>query len=407
MVVRVEDGRIILVDGHHRLTAILQLIAEGVEILRIDARQFRGNDAERIAHMLTSAQGKPLTPLEQGLQYRKLIGFGWTTQEVASKVGKSANYVSQMLTLAESNSDVQGMVTRKEVAAHVALEVVKKHGSGAGKVLAGHLETARSAGKTKVTKKTVKQLRTMFDQAPINSVTPQHIAQYRDARSAKVRANREIAMFSHIFNMAREWGYTKNENPCRGVRKNKEEPRDYYADAPVWDAVYAVACIELQDAMDLAYLTGQRPADTLRMLKPHIQGGFLEVKQGKTKKKLRIILERTERRSELGELLDRIIGRDVQCRTQHLICTPEGEPLKKWTLRTRFDNARAAAERATSDGNDYLAGRIREFQFRDIRPKAASEIESLTDASKLLGHTEEEITRQVYRRVGEKVKPTR
>jgi len=46
-------------------------------------------------------------------------------------------------------------VTRKEVAAHVALEVVKKHGSGAGKVLAGHLETARSAGKTKVTKKTV------------------------------------------------------------------------------------------------------------------------------------------------------------------------------------------------------------------------------------------------------------
>lgn len=254
----------------------------------------------------------------------------------------------------------------------------------------------------------VKQLRTMFDQAPISSVTPQHIAQYRDARSAKVRANREISMFSHIFNMAREWGYTTNENPCKGVRKNKEVPRDYYADAPVWDAVYAVACIELQDAMDLAYLTGQRPADTLRMLKPHIQGGFLEVKQGKTKKKLRIILEGTDRRSELGELLDRIIARDVQCRTQHLICTPEGEPLKKWTLRTRFDNARAAAaERAISDGNDYLAGRIREFQFRDIRPKAASEIESLTDASKLLGHTEEEITRQVYRRVGEKVKPTR
>lgn len=89
------------------------------------------------------------------MQYRKLVGFGWTNQEVASKVGKSANYVSQMLTLAESNSDVQGMVARKEVAAHVALEVVKKHGSGAGKVLAGHLETARSAGKTKVTKKTV------------------------------------------------------------------------------------------------------------------------------------------------------------------------------------------------------------------------------------------------------------
>lgn len=87
---------------------------------------------------------------------------------------------------------------------------------------------------------------------------------------------------------------------------------------------------------------------------------------------------------------------------------PEGEALKKWTLRTRFDSAReAAAHKAASDGNDYLAGRIKEFQFRDIRPKAASEIDSLTEASKLLGHTEEEITRQVYRRVGEKVKPTR
>ncbi|SFB73010.1 hypothetical protein [Collimonas sp. OK412] len=95
---------------------------------------------------------------------------------------------------------------------------------------------------------------------------------------------------------------------------------------------------------------------------PHIQSGFLEVKQGKIKKKLHIILEGTDKRIELGDLLDRIVAREVQCRTQHLICTPEEEPLKKWMLRTRFDNARVvAAERAISDGNDYLAGRIREF----------------------------------------------
>jgi len=156
LVVRVEDGRIILIDGHHRLTAILQLIAEGLEILRIDVRQFRGNDADRIAHMLTSVLGKPLTPLEQGSQYRKLIVLGWKIQEIASKVGKSASHVAQMLTLAESNSDVQDTVARKEVAAHLALDAVKKHGSGAGKVLAGHLETAKVAGKTKVAQKTVK-----------------------------------------------------------------------------------------------------------------------------------------------------------------------------------------------------------------------------------------------------------
>ena len=54
-----------------------------------------------------------------------------------------------------------------------------------------------------------------------------------------------------------------------------------------------------------------------------------------------------------------------------------------------------------------MACRIKAFQFRDIRPKAASEIASLDDASKLLGHTDKQITQKVYRRVGEVVKPTR
>ncbi|MNF60912.1 hypothetical protein D3C81_1905590 [compost metagenome] len=57
------------------------------------------------------------------------------------------------------------------------------------------------------------------------AVTPQTIAQYRDKRSAKVRANREISLLSHIYNIAREWGITIKENPAAGVRKNKETPR--------------------------------------------------------------------------------------------------------------------------------------------------------------------------------------
>lgn len=49
---------------------------------------------------------------------------------------------------------------------------------------------------------------------------------------------------------------------------------------------------------------------------------------------------------------------------------------------------------------------IRQFQFKNIRPKAASEIE-LAHASRLLGHSTEEMTKRVYRRVGEIVKPTK
>ena len=53
------------------------------------------------------------------------------------------------------------------------------------------------------------------------------------------------------------------------------------------------------------------------------------------------------------------------------------------------------------------AKRIKAFQFRDIRPKAASEMASLADASSLLGHTDTQITKRVYRRAGEVVKPTK
>ena len=49
-----------------------------------------------------------------------------------------------------------------------------------------------------------------------------------------------------------------------------------------------------------------------------------------------------------------------------------------------------------------LAERIRRFQFRDIRPKAASEL-PVEHASRLLGHSEKEITERVYRRLGEEL----
>jgi len=60
-----------------------------------------------------------------------------------------------------------------------------------------------------------------------------------------------------------------------------------------------------------------------------------------------------------------------------------------------------------SFGNADLAASVRQFQFRDIRPKAASEIEDIGHASRLLGHSKEEITKRVYQRVGEIVSPTK
>ena len=158
----------------------------------------------------------------------------------------------------------------------------------------------------------IKQLRPMFDSAPIDSITPATIAGYRDARTAKVRANREIATLSHVFNIAREWGLTTKENPCQGVRKNKEMPRDYYANDVVWDAVYKKAAQELKDAMDLAYLTGQRPADVLVMRKDDVEGKYLGVQQNKTHKKLRIQMTDGDEANSLGLLIAKMAERNAQ-----------------------------------------------------------------------------------------------
>lgn len=254
----------------------------------------------------------------------------------------------------------------------------------------------------------LKQLRTVFDSAPIDAITPAMIAQYRDSRSAKTRANREIALLSHVFNTAREWGLTTRDNPCLGVRKNKEKPRDFYANETVWEAVYEEAPPELKDAMDLAYLTGQRPSDVLSMRKDDVEGIYLLVSQGKTGKRLRIVLEVDGVKNSLGLLLERIMRRTSDHLSPFFIVNEHGKRMSWPMLRNRWADAREDARvKAEVEKKPDLANRIAQFQFRDIRPKAASEINDLSDASVLLGHSKEGITERVYRRVGAIAKPSK
>lgn len=151
--VRIDDGRILLVDGHHRHAAALEAISKGAEVKALDCRQFRGGDADRVAHMITSAGGLPLTPLQLGIQLRKLIGFGWTEKQIADRIGKSVEHVKNTILLAEANSDVHSAVNAGEVSSTTAAALVKKHGSKAGKVIQEGVAKAKASGKTRATPK--------------------------------------------------------------------------------------------------------------------------------------------------------------------------------------------------------------------------------------------------------------
>lgn len=256
----------------------------------------------------------------------------------------------------------------------------------------------------------LRQLYKFFDQppAPLDEITPQHIRQYLDRRKGSaVRANREKALFSHIFNKAREWGYTTAPNPATGVRGFTERGRDVYIEDETFAAVWDAADWPTRDAMDLAYLTGQRPADVLKMRLTDIHDGLLWLTQGKTRKKLRIAVE-----GELATLITRINARSHQVTSLHLIRDEKGNALSHNALDNRFENARARAVKALNEaGKHEAAAAARRFQFRDLRAKAGTDKADATDirqAQHQLGHDSVKMTESYVRsRAGAKVTPTK
>ncbi len=215
-----------------------------------------------------------------------------------------------------------------------------------------------------------------------------------------VRANREKALFSHIFNFARDKGMTAASNPAAGVEGYEEVGRDIYVDDATFKAVWEVAAAPLRDALDLAYLTGQRPADVLKMTREDIKDGVMMVVQNKTGKRVRISIE-----GQLAKVVTRIKARKVAGIA--LIADEDGQAMNLRALRTVFDNARSAAKAKYPK----LADRIAEFQFRDLRAKAGTdteEVRGMAAAKDQLGHTTEAMTNQYVRnRLGKLVKPTK
>jgi integrase len=253
---------------------------------------------------------------------------------------------------------------------------------------------------------------------PLSKLEPIHVRQYMDwrvqarskgkkrkdgsqarSKGGAVRANRERALLSHVWNKAREWGYTDRTNPCDGVAGFSETGRKkVYVEDDAYAAVWQHADQPTRDAMDLAYLIGQRPADTLKFDERDVRDGVLLIEQNKTGTKLRMKIE-----GELDVLLKRIADRkkSYKVRATRLIVNESGQPLTAGALRKRFDAARAAAGVAKAG-----------FQFRDLRAKAGTDkadaVGDIRQVQQQLGHASVVMTEQYVRqRRGAIVSPTK
>lgn len=227
-----------------------------------------------------------------------------------------------------------------------------------------------------------------------------HLRQYLKERKAKTQANREMAVFSIVWNHARKVGMTKLPWPASGVKnwKNEESAREFEVTDALFDAVYREADQMLRDCMDLSTATGMRLTDCRTVLLP--QGDKLRLKASKTGK-------RADFDITLSEVLPQLVERRRAIQASHLmlLSTSDGFPVTARALRTAYDRARELA--ASRPENRLIAQALRKMYLRDMRKRAADLTETDDAAAELLQHSSKAVTRKHYVSRATNLKPVR
>jgi ParB family chromosome partitioning protein len=124
LLVRFEasSGSAILVDGECRLRAAMELIAEGVPIEAVPTVQVAGkNEAERLIIALTANTGKPLSQWESGHAFVRLKGYGWSEDQISTRLGFSIRFVNRAIELADAPDEVKHLLSEQAVTPSLAI----------------------------------------------------------------------------------------------------------------------------------------------------------------------------------------------------------------------------------------------------------------------------------------------
>lgn len=302
------------------------------------------------------------------------------------------------------------LILAKQAWARIEGQPLKADSSTVEGVYVRYMEWAENRAKSGLSLRTLRdrrgyweKLKGAFGLMPIDTLLPKDMMPYLNRRSSKVSAKKELKFLSVLCNWARFHGYMSVPNPLAGVLRQikVDESRDHYVEDDDLALVYQHAAPVVQDYILLMYLSGQRPGDVrqwkwsdirqerVRPKKkgPPIAVKVLEFAQGKTGKKMRIVIA-----GEIAEVVARCEARQPKGAT--ILVDPHGNPLNQFGyLRRQFDQARqAAAEKAKEQGIAFDP-----FQLRDMRPKAATDLDDIRRAQKLLGHTTQRMTAQYIR----------
>lgn len=232
-------------------------------------------------------------------------------------------------------------------------------------------------------------LKLVFGRMGYAAVTSKHVASFLRRRTDKagkpapVRANREAALLSSAYSWAMgEPGFDVTLNPCYGVRRNTERPRERCPEMWELDAVKAKANEQWRAIVDLAYITGQRGV-TLRLLtKDRLRDAGIDF--GTTKRGRPIFIEWDDDLRACITTLQTITAKVCEERktlTPYLIVNRYGQPYGAQGWKGTFYKLVRAA---IADGENPLKSA---FHFHDIRAKSATdEDEAGGNPQHRLGH---------------------
>lgn len=152
------DGFLYIADGHTRFAAVQLANSEGAGIESVPViNETRGTtEDDRIFGLILDNNGRKLTPLGEAMVIKQLLGRGIDEKEIARRLGYSITKVTNALTLVGAPTAIREMVAAGEVSATTAVKTIKAEGAKATETLKAAKETAKAAGKEKVTGKHLK-----------------------------------------------------------------------------------------------------------------------------------------------------------------------------------------------------------------------------------------------------------
>jgi len=235
------------------------------------------------------------------------------------------------------------------------------------------------------------RLSSVFGKMRPADLRPVHVAKYLDLRGqeAPVRANREKSLLSHVFSMAMRWGIV-DSNPCRGVARNTETPRDRLVTDAELTAFRSFADASgntgtmLSAVAWLAYLTAQRRGDLLKMRLDQITEDGIMIIQGKGK--ARVLIEWTP---TLRAAVATLRGLPRPVRGFFMICNQHGQAYTDSGFKSMWGRLMVA----------WCAQGGERFHFHDLRAKAITKlVEQGRRARDLSGHKTDAMIDTVYDR---------